>query len=41
MVNVCKEAVAGEKVGIRGDLSEGQLVVKRATDEIREGTKLR
>jgi hypothetical protein len=27
-------------VAIRGPIAEGQLVVKRATDEIREGTPL-
>jgi hypothetical protein len=39
-VDVRKGVAAGEQVAIRGPIAEGQLVVKRATDEIREGTPL-
>jgi RND family efflux transporter MFP subunit len=39
-VDVRKGAAAGEQVAIRGPVTEGQMVVKRATDEIREGTPL-
>jgi RND family efflux transporter MFP subunit len=39
-VNVRKGPAAGEQVAIRGDVSEGQAVVKRATDEIREGSAI-
>jgi len=40
-VNVHKGAASGEQIAIHGDLNAGQLVVKQATDEIREGTPLR
>jgi membrane fusion protein, multidrug efflux system len=40
-IDVRKGPVAGENVSVRGQLSIGQMVVKRATDEIREGTSLR
>lgn len=40
-VDVRKGPAAGEQVSIRGTITEGQLVVKRATDEIREGALLR
>jgi RND family efflux transporter MFP subunit len=39
-VDVRKGPAAGEQVAIRGAVSEGQQVVKRATDEIREGSAL-
>lgn len=39
-VDVRKGATAGEQVSIRGQIAEGQFVVKRATDEIREGAFL-
>jgi membrane fusion protein, multidrug efflux system len=39
-VDVRKGPAAGEQVSIRGQISDGQLVIKRATDEIREGAKL-
>ena len=39
-IDVQKGAAAGERVAIRGPIAEGQWVVKRATDEIREGTLL-
>jgi membrane fusion protein, multidrug efflux system len=39
-IDVRKGPAAGEQVAIRGPIVEGQLVVKRATDEIREGTPL-
>ena len=39
-VDVRKGAAAGEQVSIRGQVTEGQLVVKRATDEMREGKPL-
>ncbi len=39
-VDVRKGPVAGEQVAIRGEIAEGQLVVRRATDEIREGMPL-
>jgi RND family efflux transporter MFP subunit len=39
-VDVRKGPVAGEQVAIRGPIAEGQLVVRRATDEIREGMPL-
>ncbi|MEA3008009.1 MAG: hypothetical protein QOI94_3278 [Acidobacteriaceae bacterium] len=39
-IDVHKGPAAGEQVAIRGPIAEGQLVVKRATDEIREGTLL-
>jgi|UPI00069035DC membrane fusion protein (multidrug efflux system) len=40
-VDVQKGPASGEYVSVRGALSSGQQVVKRATDEIREGTALR
>jgi membrane fusion protein, multidrug efflux system len=39
-IDVRKGPATGEEVAIRGPIAEGQLVVKRATDEIREGTPL-
>lgn len=39
-VNVSKCAAAGDQVSIRGQIAEGQLVLKPGTDEIREGTQL-
>lgn len=39
-VNVKKGAVQGDQVEIYGNLSAGDEVVKRGTDEIREGSKL-
>ncbi len=39
-IDVRKGPVAGEQVAIRGPIAEGQLVVRRATDEIREGMPL-
>jgi membrane fusion protein (multidrug efflux system) len=39
-IDVRKGPATGEQVAIRGPIAEGQLVVKRATDEIREGTPL-
>ncbi len=40
-LDVRKGPAAGDEVSIRGPIKEGQLVVKRATDEIREGAVLR
>jgi hypothetical protein len=40
-IDVRKGPPAGEQVAVRGPISEGQLVVKRATDEIRDGSPLR
>jgi RND family efflux transporter MFP subunit len=40
-VNVRKESVNGDWIQIIGPLHPGDLVVKRATDEIREGTTLK
>jgi membrane fusion protein (multidrug efflux system) len=40
-IDVRKGPAAGDEVSIRGPVTEGQLVVKRATDEIREGAVLR
>ncbi|HVG27825.1 MAG TPA: efflux RND transporter periplasmic adaptor subunit [Acidobacteriaceae bacterium] len=40
-VNVRKGPAAGDQISVQGDLSPGQPIVKRATDEIREGTPLR
>jgi membrane fusion protein, multidrug efflux system len=40
-IDVRKGPVAGERVAIRGPIAEGQLVVRQATDEIREGMLLR
>jgi membrane fusion protein, multidrug efflux system len=39
-VDVRKGPASGEQVSIRGSIKEGESVVKRATDEIREGTLL-
>jgi hypothetical protein len=39
-VNVQKGAVEGELIRVIGPLQAGDRVVKRATDEIREGTVL-
>lgn len=39
-VNVRRGAAAGDLVQVLGSLSPGDLVVRRATDELREGTKL-
>ncbi|SRR6266702_430188 len=39
-INVRKGASFGDQVAIGGDIREGQKVVKRATDELREGTPL-
>jgi multidrug efflux pump subunit AcrA (membrane-fusion protein) len=40
-VNVQKGAVEGDLVRVIGPLQEGDRVVKRATDEMREGTELK
>ncbi|WP_353062267.1 efflux RND transporter periplasmic adaptor subunit [Tunturibacter psychrotolerans] len=40
-IDVRKGPTAGENVSIRGQIAVGQEVVKRASDEIREGTSLR
>ena len=40
-VDVKKGSAFGEQVSIRGDLHPGEPVVKRATDELREGKPLR
>jgi membrane fusion protein, multidrug efflux system len=39
-VNVRKGVAFGDQVAIRGDIKQGQKVVKRASDELREGTPL-
>ena len=39
-VDVRKGPVSGESVSVRDQISAGQEVVKRASDEIREGTPL-
>src|ERR1700722_9226287 len=39
-VNVRKGAAFGDQVAIRGDIKPGQKVVRRASDELREGTPL-
>ena len=39
-VNVRRGAAAGDMVEVLGQLSPGDLVVRRATDEIREGTRV-
>ena len=36
-----RDQSAGENVSVRGQIAVGQEVVKRASDEIREGTPLR
>ncbi len=40
-IDVRKGPTAGENASIRGQIAAGQQVVKRASDEIREGTALR
>jgi hypothetical protein len=40
-VDVRKGPAAGENVSVRGQIALGQEIVKRASDEIREGTPLR
>ena len=40
-VDVRKGPVAGDSVSVRGQIAPGQEVVKRASDEIREGTPLK
>jgi RND family efflux transporter MFP subunit len=40
-IDVRKGSASGDSVTIRGQLEAGQLVVKRASDEIREGSPLR
>src|SRR5258706_12564782 len=37
-VDVRKGTAFGEQVGIRGNIKQGEKVLKRASDEIREGT---
>jgi RND family efflux transporter MFP subunit len=39
-VNVTTGAADGDVIEVRGDLQAGNLVVRRGTDEIREGTRL-
>ena len=39
-VNVGRGARVGDLVEVFGPLKEGDLVVRRGTDEIREGTKV-
>jgi hypothetical protein len=40
-INVQKGAAEGDLIRVIGPLQEGDMVVKRATDEIREGTTLK
>jgi RND family efflux transporter MFP subunit len=40
-IDVKKGAASGEQIAVRGDLHAGELIVKRATDELREGQSLR
>ena len=40
-VDVRKGPTSGEEVAVQGPLTPGELVIKRATDEIREGTPLK
>lgn len=40
-VDVRKGPATGEQVSVRGELHAGELVVKRATDELREGQPVR
>jgi hypothetical protein len=40
-VSVAKGAADGDLIEVSGNLQAGQMVVRRATDEIREGTVLR
>jgi membrane fusion protein, multidrug efflux system len=39
-IDVRKGPAAGEGISVRGQIAAGQAIVKRATDEIREGTPL-
>ncbi len=39
-VNVRRGAIAGDLVEVLGDLTAGDMVVRRGSDEIREGTRL-
>lgn len=39
-VNVAKGEADGDQIEVIGDLQPGDLIVRRATDEIREGTQL-
>ena len=39
-VDVRKGSVSVERVSVRGQIAAGQEIVKRASDEIREGTPL-
>jgi hypothetical protein len=40
-VNVRKGTVDGDLIQVFGPIQAGQLVVKRATDELREGTAIK
>jgi hypothetical protein len=40
-VNVAKGAADGDLIEVSGNLKAGDQVVKRATDEIREGSAIR
>src|ERR1700733_3034142 len=40
-IDVRKGPTAGENVSVRGQIDVGQQIIKRASDEIREGTPLR
>jgi membrane fusion protein, multidrug efflux system len=40
-ISVQKGAVDGDLIRINGAIKAGDIVVKRATDEIREGTQLK
>jgi membrane fusion protein (multidrug efflux system) len=39
-IDVRKGPTAGESVSVRGQIATNQEIVKRASDEIREGTRL-
>jgi hypothetical protein len=39
-INVVKGAADGDLIEVLGDLQPGEMVVRRATDEIREGAAL-
>jgi hypothetical protein len=39
-VNIAKGAADGDSIEVTGNLQRGDLVVRRATDEIREGAPL-
>jgi membrane fusion protein, multidrug efflux system len=39
-VNVRKGPVFGDEIAVRGEVKQGERVVKRASDEIREGTPI-